>query len=336
MIKERICPFCNKIMVKNGTNHIYKCGSCDTNLSKEDKRIAYIRYNFPEIFEENNLYTDYIINEYSLTMLKDKYGLDYKGIYSVMKFLCIDKKPSEIWANEGIKKSNLSNMRLYGVKNASQRPEIKEKVKETFMKHYGVDNIRKSKEFYEYIEHIMHIRYGMSRKEYLSKKGKEAWEKLTDEEKENWLNRSIFSPDRKHNKSSGYFSSKIESLICNALSDYKIDFIQQMIIRYGKGHSRKHYLYDIYIKKYNLIIEINGDFWHANPNKYKETDKLNLPSGMITAKEIWNKDSEKKSMAIEYGYNIIEIWESEIKLKNNEQLIKMVYEKYRDLQNSKN
>lgn len=34
---------------------------------------------------------------------------------------------------------------------------------------------------------------------------------------------------------------------------------------------------DIYIKKFNTVIEIYGDFWHANPNKYKENDELNMP-----------------------------------------------------------
>lgn len=37
----------------------------------------------------------------------------------------------------------------------------------------------------------------------------------------------------------------------------------------------------MYIKTLNVVIEIYGDFWHANPKKYKASDELNMPKGHI-------------------------------------------------------
>jgi hypothetical protein len=71
---------------------------------------------------------------------------------------------------------------------------------------------------------------------------------------------------------------------------------------------------DFFIEKYNINIEFNGDYWHANPNKYKEDYVLKLPRGVcMTAKEIWERDEKRKQKLIEYlpSLKIIEVWESD-------------------------
>ena len=45
-------------------------------------------------------------------------------------------------------------------------------------------------------------------------------------------------------------------------------------------------IFDIFIPKYNLLIEYNGDYWHANPTKYK-ADYFNHKKNK-TAQEIWD------------------------------------------------
>ena len=58
--------------------------------------------------------------------------------------------------------------------------------------------------------------------------------------------------------------------------------------------------------------EFNGDYFHCNPELYKDTyinKRLNL-----TAKDIWQKDSEKKRCLVdEFGCSVMYIWESEWK-----------------------
>jgi G:T-mismatch repair DNA endonuclease (very short patch repair protein) len=69
------------------------------------------------------------------------------------------------------------------------------------------------------------------------------------------------------------------------------------------------YVCDIYIEKYNLIIEFNGDYWHCNPLKYNG-DYFH-PHKKKTAKDIWNEDKIRVDKIKEYGYTLEVIWESD-------------------------
>ena len=68
------------------------------------------------------------------------------------------------------------------------------------------------------------------------------------------------------------------------------------------------YIYDFCNNK--RIIEFNGDYWHANPEKYKSTD---LIANRQTAKDIWGKDKLKTKVAIDKGFQIMTVWESDYK-----------------------
>ncbi len=92
--------------------------------------------------------------------------------------------------------------------------------------------------------------------------------------------------------------------------------ISQHIVSRNNG---KHYVYDILYE--NKIIEYNGDLWHANPKKYSENDVPKFPRNEKTAKEIWSKDLEKNNFAIENGYSIFVVWESDYK-SNKKDVIK--------------
>ena len=80
-----------------------------------------------------------------------------------------------------------------------------------------------------------------------------------------------------------------------------------------------YYVYDIVYNK--KIIEYNGDFWHANPKKYRPTDKVELPNNPRLAREIWKQDEQKIKFAKNQGFDVLVIWESEFK-KNNKEVIK--------------
>jgi len=81
---------------------------------------------------------------------------------------------------------------------------------------------------------------------------------------------------------------------------------------------------DIYIPKLNLIIEYFGDYWHCNPKQYN-SDYINQKKSM-TAKEIWDYDSNKIDLIRNNGYNLEVIWEQEF--KNDNKLINKILEKY--------
>jgi G:T-mismatch repair DNA endonuclease (very short patch repair protein) len=65
---------------------------------------------------------------------------------------------------------------------------------------------------------------------------------------------------------------------------------------------------DIFIPSKNLIVECYGDYWHCNPDIYKE-DFYNK-SLKMTAKETWNRDSIRISLLKSSGYEVNIIWEN--------------------------
>lgn len=74
----------------------------------------------------------------------------------------------------------------------------------------------------------------------------------------------------------------------------------------------RYYYYDICDIISKKIIEYNGDYWHANPSKYKEES---LVHSNKSAKQIWEADDIKLKIAKSLGYNIHVVWETDY-LKN--------------------
>jgi hypothetical protein len=101
--------------------------------------------------------------------------------------------------------------------------------------------------------------------------------------------------------------SSIHEKILDILTMHNIDFDIELPIKNIKGYK----YYDVYIKGTNKLIEVNGDFWHANPEKYSENDVLNFPGHPRIAKNIWAEDLKKKELANKHGYDILYIWEKE-------------------------
>lgn len=82
--------------------------------------------------------------------------------------------------------------------------------------------------------------------------------------------------------------------------------------RQFKIYDKRYYLYDIKIS--NILIEFNGDYWHANPKKYPET-WVNTHTKM-TAKEIWEQDRLKRDVALKSNFVVKYVWESDISSKS--------------------
>jgi len=70
---------------------------------------------------------------------------------------------------------------------------------------------------------------------------------------------------------------------------------------------------DICIINKKLIIEINGDKWHANPQIYMPNDKIQTWGGLLMAKDIWKKDKAREKHLKSFGYKIIYIWEKDFR-----------------------
>lgn len=80
----------------------------------------------------------------------------------------------------------------------------------------------------------------------------------------------------------------------------------------------KPYELDFYLEDYKIAIECNGDFWHMNPNKFKSTDRNKVNNKL--AKDIWDKDKNKKKLCKQKNLKLLTIWEDD--LKDKEKIIK--------------
>lgn len=75
----------------------------------------------------------------------------------------------------------------------------------------------------------------------------------------------------------------------------------------------KKFYPDVLIRKHNIIFEFYGDYWHANPKKYKAEDKIKDK----TAKEIWEHDRKREEALCKLGFKVIIVWESDYKEQKN-------------------
>lgn len=72
-------------------------------------------------------------------------------------------------------------------------------------------------------------------------------------------------------------------------------------------------IFDFYIPSKNMIVEVDGDYWHANPMIY-ESEDLNK----IQARNVRN-DQYKEILAKGNGFKLERVWEHDLKNNYEEQ-----------------
>lgn len=88
-----------------------------------------------------------------------------------------------------------------------------------------------------------------------------------------------------------------EQEFAKLLKELEIEFEIQKIV----GNK----IFDFYIPSANLIVEVDGDYWHGNSETNKSLNKMQLRAV--------NNDIYKEAVAKGYGYQIERVWESELK-----------------------
>jgi very-short-patch-repair endonuclease len=142
----------------------------------------------------------------------------------------------------------------------------------------------------------------------IKEKSKKRWESIEEREKQSerkikWLINNNYN--NKKTELECLFQTYLESF--NLIENY--DFIYQ----YQLGLA----LYDFYLIKYNIIIEVDGDFHHCNPNS-----EHSIPAYPIQFKTVAN-DLRKNRIAESKNIKLIRFWEMDIK-NNKESVIKLL------------
>ena len=145
------------------------------------------------------------------------------------------------------------------------------------------------------------------KKKEISIKVKQEWDNMPDEDREYKL-RGLSESRKRLQKNGGRYSG-LHNYVKYEMNKIGLNSFKSE--QYFKG-----YFVDELSKIKMIAVEINGDYWHANPQKYKENDIISYPYGKKKAHEIWNRDEKKIKKLQEGGYRVIILWESDIN-KNN-------------------
>ncbi|WP_251402711.1 endonuclease domain-containing protein [Ureibacillus chungkukjangi] len=108
-------------------------------------------------------------------------------------------------------------------------------------------------------------------------------------------------------------STSINNLIKELLIKLEIEFNEEKQFKY--------YATDFYLPTFNKVIEVMGDYWHANPNKYPNYSNLNN----IQKKDIVRDKRKRTYLSKYYNIDILYVWENEVnnEIKLCEELIKL-------------
>jgi very-short-patch-repair endonuclease len=111
-------------------------------------------------------------------------------------------------------------------------------------------------------------------------------------------------------------NTKPEILFLEILKNHNIEFIHQKRIQWKNGWVK---WFDFYLPKYNLLIEIDGCYWHGKNIKTKDLNK-----------QQWNtrvNDRLKNIIAKKRGYSLVRLWSDELELVN----LKNILESYENI-----
>ena len=97
-----------------------------------------------------------------------------------------------------------------------------------------------------------------------------------------------------------------EEKIKEILNKNNVSYLVQQRHYFGE----KLYIADFEIK--NIVIEVQGDYWHGNPKRYNENELNDLQKKMIS------RDLDKKQCFEKEGYIVYCVWELDLHLILNE------------------
>lgn len=254
------------------------------------------------------LYEMYVDKKMSALKIAKTLNYPYIGagqIIGLLKDLNIKTRTSKEAANSKITRELYKQTCLekYGDINAlGKNSPIYKKRNETVKEKYGVDNVFAANTVKNTIKKTMIDRYGVEN--------------------------PIHMPGRKFNNGNrSKIHIKVEELLDELKIKYKSEDTRNLFEK--DGYSPRP---DIIIDDLKVVIEINGDYWHGNPEKYKANDLICKWGGNVLVKDIWEKDKQRKEQIESFGYNVITLWESFI----NKELTKNTLWKLLKLNQSKN
>jgi G:T-mismatch repair DNA endonuclease (very short patch repair protein) len=233
------------------------------------------------------------------------------------------KKHSQKTKNK-IAKKNKNNLK------GSKNPMYGKSLLEHWINKYG--KIIADKKYSQYLKNLSNSLSGKNNPFYgqkhtqktlsiIKQKNKIYRENLSEEEKEKISKKLSESQKQLYNKNpQDYITkrSKAGKITATKIEKYKINSIEQIVrdklkelgldLEYSVILDYKQF--DFGSRKYKILLEVQGDYWHGNPSIYTKK-QLN-----DTQKRNIKKDKDKVRFAKKHSMKLYHIWETDIRANN--------------------
>ena len=296
------------------------CISCGQNVKRKN--------NFIEKYGVENPFQLQSVKEKIKKTNLEKYGVEYNS------------------QSQSVKEKKIeTNLKKLGVSYPIQAQSVKDKMKETNLIRYGVEHTFQSKELKETRKKNNKEKYGVEytiQLDYFKEKRKKTCLKKYGVPNPNQRNRELWQIDITSSKENfeNYLKSLNRKITTHELStilgfgdrnnfyyyisnwglwgyiDSSITIpekeLSEYILALGFIHQKKRFKFgeiDIFIPELNIGFEFNGNYWHGNPQFYRD-DSFVIKNGR-TIKEIREKDKKKIDDAKKVGITIYTIWEND-------------------------
>lgn len=234
---------------------------------------------------------------------------------AIFKIKSSRKTQVEYWISRGYtEKETAEKIREYQLANSEKLKEKKRISPELFhdvswnQKKYW---IRKGLNDDEAVKKVSKMQETFSLRKCIEKHGDKGGKEIWSERNKKWRDK-VYNSGSCISRGTSEMSSNFINEIMN-----NIDFIGTFLFDknekfiYSK-ELNKAFKYDFTYNEKKKIIEINGDFWHANPKFFKNKNDIHRISKKTVSK-IWELDEYKIRLADEYGYSVLTIWEDDIR-----------------------
>ena len=315
------CPFCGEeILVGNG-HHLGKCRRkyvTQMPISQKEDIIkkycsGYSMVDMSDFLGFNYATTEKILLDLGLQRRSIKDAKSQKMCKEKYKQTCLKHFGTEHNFSRNCSSRKEWENRLYqeeGIVNVFQRESVKKKIQDTLHKKYSDEEIYhnyvKGSTLDYWVEKLGEEEGVKKYNDICYKKGKSNRfeyyvEKFGDSAEEEW-----HKAQRKRFYSRHYCG--LNDKCDNLLNEMKISYQREFVL--NKEDNIHHYYYDFKIG--NLLIELNGTYWHCSPKKYKADDLVLFPHNhLLKASEKWEADKKKTEWAKKCGYDIETIWEDD-------------------------
>ena len=317
-----VCPVCGEIIKRGNHVHSTKCREKYFKQLSDSKKEKIVK-----------MYDDGA----SMVDMSKYLKLPYQWTEKILKMLGRDRRTvKEATSLDGCKtKREQTMIKNWGTAHNFDRDNPSRKAWEKrLLEEEGITNVFQRKSVIEKIKQTMHEKYTDDEIYYNYVKGStlQYWiEKLGEEEGVKHYNEICYNKgktnrleyyiekygeedghhmfselSKKRFTSSNYcgFNDRCEEL----LKKNNIKYIREF--KLDRTDHGRFYSYDFKIG--NLLLELNGVYWHCSPKKYKANDLVKFPNGIIIkAKDKWDYDEQKQQYGRECGYDVAVIWEDE-------------------------